>query len=115
MYPKLDGFNVKEVTLYTTEAIEPGMAVMLSENYSAVIPAANSRFIGVCTAVRGNYISVALTGIVTLPYSGSDISVGYNTISPDGDGYVKLNLSGSVEYLVTDVNTSEKLVTILLK
>ncbi len=114
MNPKLNGFDVKEVTLYTTDAIKPGMAVMLEENYTAKVPIANSRFIGVCTAVRGDYVSVALTGVVTVPFSGTDISVGYNNLSADGNGYLKLNLSSSYEYLVLEVDEAQKLMTIML-
>ena len=44
---KLDGFNSKEITLYTEQDIQPGMAVMIAEGYKAIIPGANTRFIGI--------------------------------------------------------------------
>ena len=115
MKTNLDGFHVNEVTLYTTEDIKPGMAVTIGENCTAKIPPSGTRFMGICTDVRGNYVSVALTGAVTVPYTGSDFAAGFNTISPDGNGYLKLNFDGEVEYLVLDVNAAEKLMTIFLK
>ncbi len=115
MYPKLDGFNTKEITLYTEADIKPGMPVMLAENYSAGIPAAGSRFIGVCTSARGRYVSVALTGVVTVPYSGSGIKIGYSPLTCDGNGKLKHDANGSAEFLVFEVNEYDNLVTFLLR
>ena len=115
MYPNLNGFNTKEITLYTEENVKPGMPVMLTENYSAILPAAGSRFIGICTSVRGNYISVAVTGVVTAPFTGSGLNIGYAKVSPDGNGKIKSDSTSGTEILVLEVNEYEKLVTFILK
>ena len=114
MNSNLNGFNVKEITLYADGNIQPGMAVSVKENHTAAIPSANERFAGICTAVRGGYVSVALTGILTVPYSGTGISVGYNPVTADGNGYIKFNVSSSEEFLVFDIDETEHLMTILL-
>lgn len=114
MYPNLEGFNVKEVTLYKNGDIKPGMAIMITDNYTATIPTSNTRFAGICTAVRGDYISAALTGIVTVHYTGTDLVTGYNGISSDGNGNVKLDVNATTEHLILDVNKEDKLITFLL-
>ncbi len=114
MNRNFEGYHVDEITLYTNDDFKPGMAVMIAENCTAVISNEGSNFIGVCTGVRGNYISVALTGAVTVPYSGVDFSVGYNLISPDSNGYLRLDFEGTKEYLILDIDKDEKLMTIWL-
>ncbi len=107
-------FNVNETTLYTEADIKAGMSVELDSDGKAVIAGSNSRFIGICTKAEGNYISVALTGIVTVPYTGSAPSIGYELLSGDGNGNVKFNGGSEVDHLVLSVNTEDKLVTFML-
>lgn len=114
MYPEINGFNVKEITLYNSGNIAVGNVVMLGENHTALVPSAGSAFIGVCTQVRGDYVSVAVTGAVTFPYSGSKPVVGYNLFSADGNGAVKINTGDGKDYLVTDVDEAEGTMTIML-
>lgn len=113
MYPKLNGFNTKEVTLYTNEAINIGDAVMLSENATAVLPSSGENFCGVCTDKRDNYITVAMTGFAQTFYSGSAPTIGYNKLSADGNGKVKTGDSGR-EILVAEVDTTNKTISIIL-
>ncbi len=114
MTEKLKGVNLTEITLYTEEDIKPGMAVMISDNYTATIPVSNTRFAGICTGVNGKYVTVAINGIVTVPYTDSEISIGYNTLASDGNGVVKIDFAGSFEYLVLDADAQKKLVTFML-
>lgn len=108
-------FNVNETTFYTESNIKAGMTVELDSDGKAVIASSNSRFIGVCTKANGNYISVALTGIVTVPYTGTTApNVGYELLSADGNGNVKFNGASEVDHLVLSVNTKDKLVTFML-
>ena len=114
MTEKLKGVNLTEITLYTEEDIKPGMAVMISDNYTATIPVSNTRFAGICTGVRGNYVTVAINGVVTVPYTGTDIPVGYNSLASDGNGVVKIDFGGSFEHLILDADAQKKLITFLL-
>ena len=108
-------FNVNETTFYTNEDIKAGMTVELDTDGNAIMAQTNSRFIGVCTKADGNYISVALTGIVTVPYTGTTTpSIGYELLAADGNGNVKFNSGSEVDHLVLSVNTEEKLVTFML-
>ncbi|MBQ7296016.1 MAG: hypothetical protein IJW86_07470 [Clostridia bacterium] len=113
MYPELTGFNTKSVTLYCDSGIAPGMAVALRADGIGAIPASGEKFCGICTDVRGRYITAALTGYAEATYSGTAPTVGYNTLAGDGNGNVCLNDAGR-ELLIAGVDTSAKKITIIL-
>lgn len=113
MYPEITGFETKEVTLYTQDSIAVGMAVALKENCTAAIPASGEKFCGVCTDVRGNYITVALKGYCEASYTGSAPAVGYNSLAGDGNGSAAVNENGR-EILVAAVDTQAKKIIIIL-
>ncbi len=114
MKTNLDGFNTKEITLYTEEDIQPGMTVMISDGYKAIIPSVNSRFIGICTSRKGNYVTVAVSGLVTVRSSSDSIFVGYNSISADGNGNIKVDATAMTETLVVEFDKDTKTAKILL-
>lgn len=113
MYPELNSFQTKEVTLYTTEDITPGMTVALRENCVGTKAASGEKFCGVCTAKRGNYISVALKGYAEATYSGTAPEVGYSLLAGDGEGGAAISDSGR-ELLVCRVDTQEKTIAVIL-
>ncbi len=113
MYPEITGFDTKEVTLYTEENIVPGMAVALKENCTGTAAASGEKFCGVCTGVRGRYITVALKGYAVLSYTGTAPTVGYNKLAGDGNGNAAVNENGR-ELLVTAVDTDDKKISIIL-
>lgn len=114
MNTKLDGFNVKEITLYTEQDIKPGMTVMIDEGYKAIIPSANTRFVGICTSRKGNYVTVAVSGVVTAHCVSENISVGYSGLSADGNGNIRIDSGAMVEILVLETDVQNKLIKILL-
>lgn len=111
----LNGFNVNEVTLHTNDEFKVGMAVCIDENCEAVRPADNERFVGICTAVNGEYISVTFTGILTVPFSGTEMYTGYNPLTAAADGNIRFSVSSSTEYYVISFDKDKKLMTFLLK
>lgn len=114
MKPLPNGFNVNETTLYTESDIKAGMTVELDSDGNAIVASENSHFIGVCTKAKGNYVTVALTGVVTVPYTGSAPSTGYDILAADGNGNVKFFGAGDSEYLVFNVDKEKHLATFML-
>ena len=114
MIKNINGLCTKEITLYAKDDVKPGMAVEIQESYTVGIPGVNSRFFGVCTGINGNYATVAISGIVTVPFSGANIDLGYNTLAGDGTGKVKLDMNGDDYMVVLDIDDENKLITILL-
>ncbi len=113
MYPELTGFDTKEVTLYSDSDITPGMTVALTADSTGAIPASGEKFCGVCTDVRGRYITVALKGYAEASYSGTAPTVGYNTLAGDGKGNAAVNDNGR-ELLVASVDTAGKKFAVIL-
>lgn len=68
---------------------------------------------GVVVAARGNLATVAVSGFVTMPYSGTAPTLGFCPIAGAGSGKVK-KLDGAREYLVVNVDTAKKTVTFYL-
>ena len=114
MIENLNGLCTKEITLLASEEVKPGMPVEIIDKYTVGMAGINGRFFGVCTSVKGKYATVAISGAVTIPYSGSEIYFGYNTISSDGEGKVKFDIDGEVYYVVLDIDEDNNLITILL-
>jgi len=76
----------------------------------------SDRFHGVIETIeRDNaYCVVRKTGYVTLDYTGSDPSAGIVQLSADASGGVKVDAGSGIEYLVVDVDTTGKKVTLFL-
>lgn len=108
-----DRLVVNEITLYTEEDIQPGTPVTIGADQNAVKAAKGENFVGICTAKRGNYVSVAFSGAVTVPYSGA-MEAGYVFLVADGEGKVKEDFTSSVQLFVLSVDAEKNLATILL-
>ncbi|MBQ8502687.1 MAG: hypothetical protein IJ491_00215 [Clostridia bacterium] len=99
------GFETNEITLKKNGELEQGNAVIISDGAVAAIPADGEAFCGVCSVVRGDYASVILHGCAKTSYSGTVPTVGFNKLSSDGNGGIKLDDTNGREYLVVSVDT----------
>jgi len=92
-----------------------GQVVKVSGNGEVSACADGEAFCGaVITAARdGAACSVALGGMVTLPYTGTAPVLGWSALSANGEGGVKADSAGR-EYLVTDVDETGMTVTFTL-
>ena len=115
MIENLNGLCNVEITLLANDNVKPGSPVEIEDKYTVCVPSLNSRFMGICTSVNGKYATIVTSGIVTVPYSGSNIVLGYNTLSSDGNGKLKFDLNGDVYIPVLDMDEENGLITILLK
>lgn len=89
---------------------EAGVPVRLSGN-AAVAPCADGEvFCGVLESCRGGFGGVQLHGFVTLPYTGTAPTLGYNTLVGNGSGGVKV-ATGGRSLLVVSVDTGVNCVT----
>ena len=107
-------FNTTEITFYTASPVKAGTPVLINSDGHAVAAEKGFPFIGICTKVDGNYATVAVAGIVTTGFTGEIGDSGYQLISADGQGNVKLDFSSAHEYRVLAVDKEAKTVTIIL-
>ena len=108
-----DRLVVNEITLYTEYDLKPGTPVTITPEQNAISPEKGENFVGICTAKRGNYVTVAFSGAVTASYSGN-LETGYVYLSCDGEGNIKEDFGSTVQLFILDVDTEKKLATILL-
>lgn len=81
---------------------------------TVTLGAANDLLDGVVIDVGEGICTVQMTGFVTVLYSGSAPTVGRTKLECDGAGKVRVDAGNGREYLVTDVDTTNTLVTFYL-
>lgn len=113
MNTSLNGFNSLVATFSSADAAK-GDIVSASGNMAVSKAAANAVFCGVCTDKRGGFVSVQLSGYTRLSYSGTAPTVGFTALAADGNGGVKAVTSGGRSLLVTDVDTTNKTIGVIL-
>ena len=108
-----DGFNEGVLTFSCESEIASGTPVKISGSETVCACSSGDKFCGVAVTYRNGSVGVALSGAVTLPYSGTAPSAGYVKLAADGDGGVATSNSGR-EYLALSVDTVSGTVTIIL-
>ncbi len=100
----LNGFDRKEVTFNAGEGAAEGKTVSFINKTTVGAAAADDNFCGVCALIRNGMASTVLRGYVTVAYSGTAPVLGYNRISADGAGGIRVSENGR-HILVADVDT----------
>ncbi len=113
MNTSLSGFNTLIAT-FSSSTASKGDVVSMSGNMAVSKAAANAAFCGVCTDKRGGFVSVQLSGYTRLSYSGTAPAVGFAALAADGNGGVKTASSGGRTLLVTDVDTENTTIGVML-
>lgn len=119
---------------FACSGVQAGQTVKISGGGSVASCAAGEDFCGVVLAVGrdGGACSVALGGLVTVPYSGTAPALGWSALAADGKGGVKAaggeaagggtaggessaqTAENGRKYLVADVDETGKTVTFVL-
>ncbi|MFI3140763.1 MAG: hypothetical protein R3Y27_00470 [Clostridia bacterium] len=111
----LQGFGQKTATFSTTTAdLVVGEPVIMASNNTVKRATLGKLLVGVVTSICGDYVSVALKGAVTVPYSDSAPTLGVCSLSCDGDGGVEVDLEPLIYYRVLEVDSTNNTVTFLL-
>ena len=98
-----DGFEIKEVTLISTQDVKKGEVVEFLDSYTVDKSHSGVNFIGVCTYAHKYNASVQLKGYTKVKYTGTAPQCGYEKLVGDGNGGVKVADNGRY-ILVTDVD-----------
>ena len=102
---------------YVTFAAASGLAVgdLCKPTANGTVGACeeDDEFIGVVGSVRNGVAGVVMGGFVTLPYSGTAPSLGYNLLLADGDGGVAVGETGR-SCCVVELDTTAKTVGLFL-
>ena len=101
---------------FACDGVSAGQVVKVSGNGTVAKCADNDGFEGAVLSVArdGKACSVAMGGMVTVSYSGTAPTAGWNTLAADGKGGVTVVSDGGKGYLAVEVDTTAKTVTIVL-
>ena len=66
------GFCENVLTLKAASGLKAGVPVAVSANDTVSAAGADAKFCGVSVNVNGGYAGVQLSGVVTMPYTGTD-------------------------------------------
>lgn len=110
MNVSFSGYGENVATFEAASGVEKGAPVMISAN--GKVSAASGAFCGVCVGVKEGYAAVQLSGYVRLPYDTAP-SLGYSLISVS-DGKITADDSTGREYLIIDLDTTNKIAGIML-
>ncbi|MDF2567118.1 MAG: hypothetical protein K0R90_574 [Oscillospiraceae bacterium] len=107
------GVGQTVVTLECKTGISIGDIVSMKDNNEVQAAVVDEKFVGVCVSKNGTYAGIQIKGAVTVKYSGTAPTVGYQTLAAGADNTVAVKPTG-ITYLVVNVNSTEKTATIIL-
>ncbi len=110
-----NGLGEQVATFTAPSTVKKGMLVFINMSGNVNACAADAAFCGVALSSRDGIAAVQLGGYVRMPYTGNAPAVGYCALAAAGSTEVKRVTEGGREYLVLDVNTTDKTVGFLLK
>lgn len=109
----LKGYGENAATFKTETEIATGEPVTMVENFTVNPCEAGDSFIGSAVNSKDGYVCVQLDGYAAFSYSGTAPEVGICTLTADGNGGVCVADTGR-QFIVTDVNTDNSTVGIIL-
>ena len=95
-------------------SLTEGQVVKMTSGGTVGACSAGDPFCGVALCCKDDACAVQVRGFVSVSYSGTAPTVGWNTLAADGNGGVKTVTSGGMTCLAADVDTTAKTVTIML-
>lgn len=107
------GFNANTLTFQCSAKITEGAPVRIHKSDCVTSCSEGNEFHGIAVEGDTKYVSVQMSGIVTLPYTGTAPTTGFNTLCANGNAGVKVSTSGN-KYLVVSVDETQNLVTFLM-
>ncbi len=109
----MNGYGENTATFKADGIVCASHTVKMSDNFTVAPCSDGEAFIGTAVNVRNTVACVQLAGYTTLHFSGTAPVVGYSSLVADGIGGVKV-LEGAKEYLITNVDTDNNTVGIIL-
>ena len=109
-----DSIGERIVSFKAATNADVGYPCAVTDNDTVGEPADQGDIIGVVRSVRNGIAGVVVSGCITLRYTGTAPTCGYQTLGYDNDTSSMKVISGCKSYLVVHVDTTEKTVTFFL-
>lgn len=116
MKVSFEGIGESVITFYNSEssAATAGVPVKMSANGEISACADGDRFLGVALDCNEDFAAVQTGGYIEVSYSGTAPAVGYVSLAADGTGKVKAAESGGGQFLIVEVDTTNKILGLML-
>lgn len=108
-----EGIGEVMATFGAKSGLESGMVCKMTGSGEVGACSAGERFCGLADYVDDGLAAVQVGGFTPMSYSGA-VTAGWAKLVTDGNGGVKVDATNGVEYLVVEVDSTEKIATILL-
>ena len=113
MKVSFNGFEEKYLTFTTSDPIEVGRIVALSDNGSVSGVGEEEEFMGVAVAADDDYVTVLMKGVAEIEYSGTISAPGYYCLVADEDGIATPSDDGKIPRLVLEVDSTNSKIKVL--
>lgn len=114
MAVSFESIGQKVVSFQSTLSADIDYPCAMVSNGTIGAPEDGGDIIGVVRSIEKGVAGVIVSGCVTLPYSGTAPTCGYQTLGYDGDNGGMKVATGCKSYLVVSVDTTDKTVTFFL-
>lgn len=95
------------------DTLKIGQVCKITDSGEVGICSENDRFCGTVQAMKDHLVALQVRGFTSVAYSES-MQVGWVKLSADGLGGVKADNTNGAEYLVVQVDSSNKIAAVLL-
>lgn len=108
------GFKEQVLTFLAESEIEAGYPVTIADTGLISNSAADDEFIGVATQSGDKFAPVMVNGYTILTYSSGTPECGWQYLTADGSGGVKIASSGKQARLVVEIDTDNSTIGVIL-
>lgn len=108
------GFKEQVITFLAASGITAGYPVSVADTGLASNSAADDEFAGVATQSGEKFAPVMINGYTELSYSSGTPKCGWQYLTADGNGGVKIAASGKAARLVVKIDTENKIIGVIL-
>lgn len=108
------GFKEQVITFLVGSEIKAGYPVTVADTGLISNSAADDEFAGVATQGGDKFAPVMVNGYTRLTYSAGTPKCGWQYLTADGNGGVKIAASGKQARLVVEIDTAGKTIGVIL-
>ena len=108
------GFNDQVLTFLASGEVKAGYPVTVADTGLISNSAADAEFAGVATQGGTEFAPVMVSGYTELSYSAGTPKCGWQYLTADGNGGVKIAAAGRAARLVVKIDTEKKTIGVIL-
>lgn len=108
------GFKEQVLTFLAASNITAGYPVTVADTGIISNSAADDEFAGIATQGGEKFAPVMISGYTKLSYSAGTPKCGWQYLTADGNGGVKIAASGKKARLVVEIDTDNKTIGVIL-